>query len=157
MGVSYSKFISKEVYMITLFNIIWFIFFGWWQAITFFFLSILFSITIIGIPIGKACFNFSKLSAFPYGKAIVRESFIKDKVSIIRKIGGLILNIIWIPIGIIFSIMFIFSGIMVFFTIIGIPVGIVYVRMGKFSIFPIGCKVVGKDDVMAKKIFDRIK
>ena len=143
--------------MISLFNIIWFIFFGWWQALVFFTLSILFSITIIGIPIGKACFNFSVLSAFPYGKAIVRETFIKNKVSVIRRFGGIILNIIWFPIGFVTAVVYFVSGIFAFFSIIGIPVGIVYVRMGKFLVFPIGCKVVGKDDVIVKKIVDRIK
>ncbi len=142
--------------MVSLFNIIWFIFFGWWQALVFFVLSILFSITIIGIPLGKACFNFSRLSAFPYGKAIVRETFIKDKVSAVRRVGGIILNIIWIPVGIVSAVVYLISGIFAFFTIIGIPVGIVYIRMGKFLVFPVGCKVVGKDDVMAKKIADRI-
>ena len=100
-----------------------------WYAI-----GLVFYITIIGIPIGKVCFEFAKLSMFPFGKEVIRETELKgsDNVSKIKKIFHVIINIIWIPIGILFTLAYLVLGIVSFITIIGIPIGIVYVRMGKF-------------------------
>ncbi len=137
-----------------IFNIIWFVFFGWWQALFFLILAVLFAITIVGIPLAKALLQFAKLSAFPFGKEIINETELKgdDNVSSIRSIGGTIVNIIWLPFGLIMSIIFILSGIAAFITIIFIPVGVVYVRMGKFLIWPIGAKVVSKSRHMLQQL-----
>ena len=104
------------------------------------------AITVVGLPIAKSLLQFAKLSAFPYGKKVVRETQIKGKdgVSSVRKIGGIIANIIWFPFGIFLSLGYIVLGIFAFITIIGIPIGVVLVRMGLFVLFPIGAKVVTK-------------
>ena len=106
----------------------------------------LFYLTIIGIPFGRACLEFAKLSAFPFGKEIIRDTELlgKENVAIISKVAHLILNIIWLIIGIAMTIAYFVAGILSFITIIGIPVGIVYVRMGKFLISPFGARVVSK-------------
>ncbi len=142
-----------------IFNVIWFVFFGWWQALFFLILGALFAITIVGIPIAKALLQFAKLSAFPFGKEIINETELKgeDSVSGVRSIGGTIVNIIWLPFGLILSIMFIFSGIFAFVTIIFIPVGVVYVRMGKFLIWPIGSKVVSKKQAYASAVANELE
>ena len=84
-------------------NIIWFILGGWWNFLLYGFLGCVCCITIIGIPIGKALFQYAKLMLFPFGKVIVRETDIKGKenVAAIRRIGGMIANILWLPVGII--------------------------------------------------------
>lgn len=140
--------------MVDLFNILWFIFFGWWNALGLLFLSVLFSITIVGIPIGKSLFQLAKLTAFPYGKEVIRETELKGKhnVSSIRRLGGLIVNIIWLPIGIVLAIVYLAMGILAAITIIGIPVAIVYVKLGQFLLFPIGAKVVTKRQAMASAV-----
>jgi len=137
-----------------IFNIIWFVFFGWWQALIFLLSSIFFAITIIGIPLAKALLQFAKLSAFPFGKEVIRETELKgtENVSSIRRVSGIIINIMWFPIGLFLSITHILTGIFAFITIIGIPVGIVLVRMGKFLIFPIGAKVVTKKEAYASAV-----
>lgn len=142
-----------------LFNVIWFVFIGWWSAILFLILSGLFAISIIGLPIAKALLQFAKLNAFPFGKEIIKEVELKgsENVSSIRKIGGIILNIIWFPIGLCFTLIFIGAGIFAFITIIGIPVGIVYIRMGKFLLFPIGAKVVSKKQAYASAVANELE
>ena len=141
-----------------IFNIIWFIIFGWWQALVLLFASGFFAITIIGIPLSKSLLQFAKLSAFPYGKEIIREAEVRgtENVSSIRRIGGLIINIIWIPFGLLLSIAYIISAIIAFFTIIGIPVGVVYARMGKFVMFPMGAKVVTGKQAYASAVANEI-
>ncbi len=119
----------------------------------------LFYLTIIGIPFGRACLEFAKLSAFPFGKEIIRDTELlgKENVAIISKVAHLILNIIWLIIGIAMTIAYFVAGILSFITIIGIPVGIVYVRMGKFLISPFGARVVSKRQAYASAVANEIE
>lgn len=141
------------------FNFIWFVVLGGWSALCFLVLSGVFAITIIGIPIAKSLLQFAKLNAFPYGKEIIKETELKgtENVSNVRKVGGVISNILWFPIGITFTLIFFIAGLFAFITIIGIPVGIVYIRMGKFLLFPIGAKVVSKKQAYASAVANELE
>ena len=66
-------------------NIIWFICGGFFSALSWLLAGILWSITIIGLPVGKQCFKFAALAACPFGKEIVYGG----------GAGSLILNIFW--------------------------------------------------------------
>jgi uncharacterized membrane protein YccF (DUF307 family) len=140
--------------MTSLINIIWFVFGGFLLGIIWYIVGFVFYITIIGIPIGRVCFEFGKLSMFPFGKEIIRETELKgsNNVSGIKKVFHVIINIIWMPIGIVFTLVYFILGIASFITVIGIPIGIVYVRMGKFLLFPVGARVVSKKQAYASSI-----
>lgn len=100
-----------------------------------------------------------KLSAFPFGKEVIHETELKgsENVSAVRKIGGLIVNIIWVPIGIILAGVYIISGLVSFITIVGIPAGIVYCRSAKFVVWPIGAKVVSKKQAYAAAVANELE
>ncbi len=51
-------------------NVIWIIFGGLALCIGFFLEGLLWCITIIGIPFGKQCFKFAKLSLMPFGATV---------------------------------------------------------------------------------------
>ncbi|MGE3235989.1 MAG: YccF domain-containing protein [Thermoleophilia bacterium] len=53
-------------------NILWFVLAGWWLALEHLLVGILLCITIIGIPLGVACFKMAGAALVPFGKAIVR-------------------------------------------------------------------------------------
>lgn len=55
----------------TIGNILWFILAGWWLALSQALMGIGYFITIIGIPLGVACFKLAGLSINPLGKKIV--------------------------------------------------------------------------------------
>lgn len=59
--------------MKTLGNILWLILTGLWLGIAYAFLGILWCITIIGIPFGKQCFKFAKLSLMPFGATVADQ------------------------------------------------------------------------------------
>ncbi len=40
-------------------------------------MALLFYVTLIGIPIGRACIEFARFSVFPFGKEVVRETDVK--------------------------------------------------------------------------------
>jgi uncharacterized membrane protein YccF (DUF307 family) len=57
--------------MSTIGNIIWFVFAGWWLALAHLVTGIALCVTIIGIPLGIACFKLIPVSLVPLGKDIV--------------------------------------------------------------------------------------
>ena len=142
-----------------LFNVVWFVFFGWTSALIIIIFSVIMAITIIGYPIAKSLFEFAKLSAFPFGKEVIRETDLKGKINVssLRKIGGIISNIIWFPIGLFLALVFLLLGIISFLTIIGIPIGIVYVRMAGFILRPVGAKVVTNKQAVASAVANEME
>lgn len=140
-------------------NLLWFILGGGILSLAWLIIGAAFSITIVGLPVGKACFEFAKLSAAPYGKEIIRETELKGKKSVspFWRVTNLVLNILWLPIGLILTLAYMFLAIIYAVTIIGIPIAIVYVRMGKFLVFPAGCKVVSKKQALASAVANEME
>jgi uncharacterized membrane protein YccF (DUF307 family) len=52
-------------------NIIWFIFAGFWLAVTNVIYGVIYCITILGIPFGIQCFKMAGASLMPIGKTVV--------------------------------------------------------------------------------------
>ena len=144
--------------MVSLFNVVWFVIFGWLNALVCLALSAVMAITIIGQPIAKALYNLAKLSAFPYGKEIIRETELNGvgSVSGSREIGGLIANLLFLPFGIAYAIINLTVAICLFCTIIGIPLAIVYVRLAKFVVWPVGAKVVTNKQATASAVANEL-
>jgi uncharacterized membrane protein YccF (DUF307 family) len=55
-------------------NILWFVLVGWWLALEHLLVGILLCITIIGIPLGVACFKMAGAALVPFGKDVVKLS-----------------------------------------------------------------------------------
>lgn len=94
--------------------------------------SIVFHISIIGIPLGRQAFKMARLTLMPFGTEVTYG-------------GGfpsLIANVVWILlIGIWEAIAYMVSGIALCVTIIGIPFGIQLFKMAKLSLAPFGAEV----------------
>jgi uncharacterized membrane protein YccF (DUF307 family) len=52
-------------------NVLWFVLAGWWLALAHLFAGILLCLTLIGIPLGVACFKMAGAALVPFGKEIV--------------------------------------------------------------------------------------
>ena len=114
-------------------NIIWFFIIGLWSAIAYFVLGILWSITIIGLPIGIQCFKFAHLVILPFRK----------DVEFTDSLGKTLINIIWLFLGgIELAVLFIFAGFLFCITIIGIPFGMQCFKLAKLSLMPLGAEIV---------------
>ena len=126
------------------FNFFWFLFFGWSSAVLVLILSGFMALTVIGIPIAQSLLQFSKLSALPFGKEVIRDKAgkIEGNVSLLKKTGAIIANLIWFPLGFFLIIVYFLLGIIMISTIIGIPIGMVYMKIGKFIIRPVGTRVI---------------
>jgi uncharacterized membrane protein YccF (DUF307 family) len=152
--------LKGAVIMRTLGNIFWFVFCGGFIVGTVYaLLGLLLCVTIIGIPIGKAMLQYSKLMYLPFGKAIVKETFVKgtENVHIIRKIGGFILNLLWLPIGSILFLLTLPQMVASAISIIGIPFAIVLARSSIFLFAPIGAKVITQEEYQAILTAHKIK
>lgn len=113
-------------------NILWFIFGGFLSGMGWLLAGCLWCITIVGIPWGKQCFKFAKLSFFPFGKEV--------------EYGGgsvsLVLNIIWLLIsGIPLAVESAVIGCLLCVTIVGIPFGLQQFKLAKLALMPFGATV----------------
>lgn len=113
-------------------NCIWFIFGGFIFWLEWVVAGILCYITIIGIPLGKQCFKFAKLSLFPFGKEVIYG-------------GGtvsLIANTLWLLVcGLPMAATNAAVGLVYYVTIIGIPFGKQCFKIAKLSLMPFGASV----------------
>ena len=117
--------------MKTIGNIIWFFLVGLWEALGFFFLGLLWCITIIGIPFGKQAFKLARLMIWPFGTK-VESNFGAHPIA----------NIIWLFFGGLGLAMgYIFVGLILCITIIGIPFGKQCFKLAGLAAVPFGAKV----------------
>lgn len=115
-------------------NLIWFMLGGFIPAILWFIFGVLWSVTIIGIPVGIQCFKMANLQLFPFGKDISYSDI---------GAGSLLVNIIWIFIGgIELAVTNVIIGGLLCLTIIGIPFGLQSFKMAKLSLMPFGAKII---------------
>lgn len=114
-------------------NLIWFIFGGFISGLLWIFNGILWCITIVGIPVGKQCFKFAKLSFSPFGKEIEYSD----------SMFSTLVNVIWIFVsGWEMALTNLIIGLCFCITIVGIPFGKQFFKLAKLSLFPLGAKIV---------------
>ena len=113
-------------------NLLWFIFGGCISSISWFLAGCLWCITIVGIPWGRQCFKFAKLSLFPFGKEVEYGG----------GVGSLIANIIWLLLsGIPLALESAVMGCILCITIVGIPFGLQQFKLAKLALMPFGARV----------------
>lgn len=119
--------------MKTLGNILWVIFGGALTALGWCIYGVLWSITIIGIPLGKQCFKLARLSFMPFDKKVVDEA---------DGVFSSLANVIWaITTGIPMALENLVTGAILYITIVGIPFGKQYFKMARLSLAPFGVKI----------------
>ncbi len=131
-------------------NIIWFVFGGWFISLVWLIGAALFALSVIGLPLTRAAIEIAKMSAFPFGKDVIRIRELNGKrfnaTSALSGTAGLILNILWVcTFGWILFLSYIFAGIIQCATIIGIPFGFQAFKLAGISFWPVGCRVVTKE------------
>ena len=106
---------------------------GIFQGLSWFFVGLLWCLTIVGIPVGKQCFKMAKLSFFPFGKEIVYGG----------GAGSFLLNILWLLFGgIELALVSLVNGLLFCVTIVGIPFGLQCFKLAKLALMPFGAKII---------------
>ncbi len=117
-------------------NLIWVIFGGAITSLIWCIYGIFWCITIVGIPLGKQCFKFAKLTFMPFNKEVVEEN-----TGVISTVA----NIIWIvSTGAAMALENLVIGLIFCITIIGIPFGKQYFKLARLSLTPFGFDVKRK-------------
>lgn len=115
-------------------NIIWFLFGGAAMGLSWCAAGVLWSLTIIGIPVGKQCFKIATLCFFPFGKYVIAPN---------NTTGNFLLNLLCICItGVPLAIAATSLGILYCVTIVGIPVGKQYFKLARLSLTPFGATIM---------------
>lgn len=115
-------------------NLIWFFVGGAFQAVIWFFAGILFSITIIGLPIGLQCFKFASLQWAPFGKEVVSAN---------NGAGSFLLNAVWVlTAGWPLALANLTAAAAFAATIVGLPFAYQSLKLAYLSLMPFGKDVV---------------
>jgi uncharacterized membrane protein YccF (DUF307 family) len=123
-------------------NLLWFIFGGVFMGLLWLLIGLIWCATIIGIPIGIACFRIARFAFFPFGKELIPAEMIGEK----RIAGTAVMNFLWcIFCGIWLAICHALTGVGLCITIIGIPFGIAHFNLSKACFAPLGQRIVSKE------------
>ena len=131
---------------------IWIVLVGVILALVWLIFAALCYLTIIGIPIGRTFFQFAKLSISPYGKELVREEKLIDQknISVFKKVGSIILEALWFPIGLTLASLYFAMGILSTMISVSKPIADVYFAMSRVVLAPAGVKIIKKRSVPSK-------
>ena len=137
-----------------LLNIIWWIFGGIFMGLSYMFLGIIMFVTIIGIPWGRAAFNFGLLMFWPFGRVAVNRAAYYGRDDIGTGSLGLLGNIIWFVVaGIWLAVGHLISAFLCAITIIGIPFAVQHIKFAMMAPMPIGKIIVSKEEARARGLY----
>ena len=116
-------------------NILWLLLGGLIIAVYYFFVGLLFCITIIGIPFGLQLMKIGSFALWPFGHEAVSDT--ND--------GGclaILMNVLWILFGgIEKALLHVTFGVICCLTIVGIPFGMQHFKMTILALVPFGKKI----------------
>ncbi|MCI9135088.1 MAG: YccF domain-containing protein [Lachnospiraceae bacterium] len=114
-------------------NVIWLICGGFLSALGWLLSGCLWSVTIVGIPIGLQCFKFAALCFAPFGREVRYGG----------GFGSLLLNVIWFLVtGIPMALHSLVAGLLLCLTIVGIPFGLQHFKLAKLALMPFGTEIL---------------
>ena len=132
--------------MRTIGNFIWIILGGWVNFIFGSILTLVFFISIIGIPWGRAFWVITKFMTAPFGKQIINRKDLTQQEDIGTSGWGTAGNVIWfILLGWWIAIAEALCGVVLCVTIIGIPFGIQRFKIAGLWLSPIGKAIVSNE------------
>ena len=110
-------------------NVLWhFPFFGFVSATVTFLLGLLLTATVIAAPIGLGVMELGKFMFLPFGHALVKKSDLVESRSKAWQTYSTVIMILYLPFGLVLSVIAALQVIGLCITIIGIPVGIVIAK-----------------------------
>lgn len=115
-------------------NILWLIFGGLFQALSWCLVGALWCVTILGIPVGLQCFKLAGLCLWPFGKEVVWGG----------GAGSVLLNALWLIFGgLALALSAALNGVLLCITILGIPFGLQCFKIARLALMPFGARVLG--------------
>ncbi|MGN0844413.1 MAG: YccF domain-containing protein [Kiritimatiellia bacterium] len=124
-------------------NLLWLLFGGGFVLGLFWLLvGCIWCLTIVGIPIGIACFRIAGFAFLPFGKDLVPAESVGEK----RIAGTGLMNFLWcIFSGLWLAIAHVLTGLADCLTIVGIPFGLANFKIAIAAFAPLGKRAVPVD------------
>ena len=146
--------------MRTLGNILWHVpFLGFLSALGTFLIGGLLVITVIGAPLGLGLIQLSKFLLTPFSSAMISKKDLKADQNKLWQTFGIIVRIIYFPIGLFLAVVTVFQIAGLFITIIGIPVALVLAKSLGTYFNPVNKTCVPKavaDEVASRKAKEQV-
>lgn len=115
--------------MKTLGNILWhFPFFGFITAGLVYLLGLIFTLTVVASPIGLGLMQLGRFLLAPFGHEMINKKDTNETIDPRWDKFSKVIMILWLPIGILLSVVSAFQAIAMALSIIGIPVAIVIAK-----------------------------
>lgn len=131
--------------MKTLGNILWhFPFFGFVSAIVIYILGLILTVTVIAAPIGLGLMEFGKFLFVPFGNAMVSKSALNIDQNKTWKTYSTVVMILYLPIGIVMSVILAIQVFLLFISIVGIPAALVLAKSLGTCFNPVNKKCVSQ-------------
>ncbi len=110
-------------------NVLWHVpFLGFVSATLTFLLGLVLTATVIAAPIGLGVMELGKFMFLPFGRAMVKKADIVESRSKVWHAYSTVIMILYLPFGLVLSVIAALQVLVLCITIIGIPVGIVIAR-----------------------------
>ena len=131
-------------------NLLWFMLGGGLISGLFWLLmGLIYSVTIIGIPLGVAAFRVARFAFFPFGKQLVRAELVGETA--VK--GSGVVNVLWVILGGFWlALNHAILGLYCCITIIGIPFGLAHFKLSQVSFAPLGKRIVPSDVAIAARV-----
>lgn len=130
-------------------NVLWIVFGGGLVGLVWLLGALITAITIIGLPLSRACLEMAKLTFAPFGRDVVhiRELDARDDdMAQMTGVLGIIVNVLWaVTFGILLCAGYVVLGVLWCLTLIGIPFGLQCFKLAGISFWPVGRRVVSKE------------
>ena len=144
---------GRSKHMRILMNVIWGIAGGWWAALFNVVFGVLCYLTIVLIPLGVISFKVASLMAAPFGKVVVS----KDNQGKAGKAVAIVMNILWVPIGLVDALGILVSSALLAITIVGLPFAMQGFKLARFVLWPFGKEAISKEHHEARKVANEFK
>jgi uncharacterized membrane protein YccF (DUF307 family) len=126
-------------------NLLWhFPFFGFVSAAVIYLLGLLLTATIVAAPIGLGLIEFGKFLFVPFGKSMVSKSALHVEQNPSWKAYSTIVMVLYLPIGLLMSLILAIQVAALFVSIVGIPAAIVLAKSLGTCFNPVNKKVVSQ-------------
>lgn len=113
-------------------NLVWIVLCGFWLALFWAVVGLLWCVTVVGIPVGTQCFKLAGLVLAPFGRQVLPGT----------GAGSLLLNLLWLVFGgLELAASAAAAGVALCVTIVGIPFGLQCFKFAALALLPFGARV----------------
>lgn len=122
--------------MRTIGNLLWFVLAGFWLAVGYALAGVVMLVLIITIPFGIQAFKLAGYSLWPFGRVVVQDPDASPALGCLGNVLWLVLGGWWLALA------HLFTGVLLYLTVIGIPLGIANFKLALLALVPFGKTVV---------------